>query len=477
MKWLSKTTSKEEDMQLKQLAKDDAFLKDAMDAYKANNGTHVEDIARIRKNIRSKYAPQEEEKTVFPIYRIAASVAILLVAGGLIWYANNSFQSSSLAEQQAPILEKSLPETASSQGRKGEEVEDVSVDISNTTNEAIVEEKEEVEFTITVDNNPPIKTPPDINILDYIPKDLTLNDGNSTIAQEENMTTTAASSSTVPSIPETSPSIIESLNEPEVIEEENRDDAIIIASSATEEAIPAAPTTADVVEAEMDVESVIAENEVLAMESSPALDRSIHTIEGRVVNETGEPLIGANISHEASVTQAMTDFDGNFKIEVNNLDYPIQVNYVGYNNDFVAIDTAQPMLIQLQESGELADALVTAGNIVAKKRDNGAKELVDDSTIAPEEGFTFYSNYINKNMNYPQNAFESNIEGKVVLQFDINGNGVPVNIKIQRSLGYGCDEEAIRLLEDGPKWRGDTSKKKASYTVKFKKKKKKKDKE
>jgi 5S rRNA maturation endonuclease (ribonuclease M5) len=40
----------------------------------------------------------------------------------------------------------------------------------------------------------------------------------------------------------------------------------------------------------------------------------------------------------------------------------------------------------------------------------------------------------------------------VVLLFDIDKKGNPINIKIERSLCTDCDQEAIRLLKEGPKW-------------------------
>ncbi|MCK9451661.1 MAG: energy transducer TonB [Bacteroidales bacterium] len=55
--------------------------------------------------------------------------------------------------------------------------------------------------------------------------------------------------------------------------------------------------------------------------------------------------------------------------------------------------------------------------------------------------------YIYKNLSYPAQAFRSSISGKVVLEFVIEKNGLPSNIVVKQSVGGGCDQEAIRILQ------------------------------
>lgn len=54
--------------------------------------------------------------------------------------------------------------------------------------------------------------------------------------------------------------------------------------------------------------------------------------------------------------------------------------------------------------------------------------------------------YITSKIIYPENAIRNNIEGIVKVSFKVK-NGRIGDIKIKRSLGYGCDEEVIRLLK------------------------------
>lgn len=61
--------------------------------------------------------------------------------------------------------------------------------------------------------------------------------------------------------------------------------------------------------------------------------------------------------------------------------------------------------------------------------------------------------FLSKNIQYPARAREINIEGKVIAQFIVEVDGSISHIQVLRGLGYGCDEEVIRVLKLMPKWK------------------------
>ena len=61
--------------------------------------------------------------------------------------------------------------------------------------------------------------------------------------------------------------------------------------------------------------------------------------------------------------------------------------------------------------------------------------------------------YLQKNIKYPQMARESGIQGRVFVNFVVEPDGHVSNVKIMRSLGGGCDEEAMRVVKAMPKWK------------------------
>jgi len=54
--------------------------------------------------------------------------------------------------------------------------------------------------------------------------------------------------------------------------------------------------------------------------------------------------------------------------------------------------------------------------------------------------------FIRKNLRYPKEAQEKEISGFVRLKFSIDRKGKVIATQIIHSLGYGCDDEAIRVI-------------------------------
>ena len=67
-----------------------------------------------------------------------------------------------------------------------------------------------------------------------------------------------------------------------------------------------------------------------------------------------------------------------------------------------------------------------------------------------------FKNFIRKNVKYPEYARDANIQGKVFASFIITKTGEVADIKIVRGLGYGLDEEVIRVLKRMPTWKPGT---------------------
>lgn len=60
--------------------------------------------------------------------------------------------------------------------------------------------------------------------------------------------------------------------------------------------------------------------------------------------------------------------------------------------------------------------------------------------------------YLKSNLKYPEEAINHNISGKVIVQFTVNTDGSLSDIRVIKSLGFGCDEEVIRLIKAMPAW-------------------------
>lgn len=64
-----------------------------------------------------------------------------------------------------------------------------------------------------------------------------------------------------------------------------------------------------------------------------------------------------------------------------------------------------------------------------------------------QKGNYALQDFIKENLEYPKQAQLSNIQGTVVLRFTVEPSGLMTNIGVEKTLGGGCEQEAIRILE------------------------------
>ncbi len=54
--------------------------------------------------------------------------------------------------------------------------------------------------------------------------------------------------------------------------------------------------------------------------------------------------------------------------------------------------------------------------------------------------------FIRENLRYPEKALEKKIQGDVIIKYKVTGKGEVVEPEVVKGIGYGCDEEALRLV-------------------------------
>ena len=92
-------------------------------------------------------------------------------------------------------------------------------------------------------------------------------------------------------------------------------------------------------------------------------------------------------------------------------------------------------------------------NYAPKGVESVSDNVIDDSQPSkPVEGDKAYRDYIEKNRKKLTDADYNNQHGKVILMFKVDEQGHPADIAILRSLCQAADQEAVRLLRNGPEW-------------------------
>ena len=90
------------------------------------------------------------------------------------------------------------------------------------------------------------------------------------------------------------------------------------------------------------------------------------TVKGHVVDETGEPVIGASVKVVGSKAGAVTDIDGNFSIAADKK-ATLEITYIGYEP--LKVVAGQDLKIQLKNTSTTLNDVVVIGYGVAKKND------------------------------------------------------------------------------------------------------------
>jgi hypothetical protein len=76
----------------------------------------------------------------------------------------------------------------------------------------------------------------------------------------------------------------------------------------------------------------------------------------------------------------------------------------------------------------------------------------NETTFNPVVGWEAYHEYINSHKKIINDSTGSEEQGIVTLSFILKNDGSPTDIRIEKSLNEGCNNEAIRLITYGPKW-------------------------
>ncbi|RYZ23308.1 MAG: hypothetical protein EOO10_21120, partial [Chitinophagaceae bacterium] len=127
-------------------------------------------------------------------------------------------------------------------------------------------------------------------------------------------------------------------------------------------------------------------------------------------------------------------------------------------------DTINNMDVVMRPTDLAMDEVVVMKNKSVSPQPRRRMQVVVD-TLEPAEGWTNFDDYIANNLKMPDELKTKPVRGEVELSFDVNKQGDPINITVVKPLCEKCDEEAIRLLKEGPKWRNN--KKKGKIKIKF----------
>lgn len=182
----------------------------------------------------------------------------------------------------------------------------------------------------------------------------------------------------------------------------------------------------------------------------------------RVVDPQNNPVPFANVMNTRDNIGTYTDIRGNFNLVSSDSVLNVQIRSLGYNaaNYKLVPSNVQSGDLVLKED-ERKETVAQNRKVVSSLSRKDSAEIEE-----PEVGWGNYNTYVANNIQIPENVRPKNTRSDVELSFDIDKNGQPINIKVTRSSQCKeCDEEAKRLLKEGPKWKRKGRKSKATITI------------
>lgn len=110
-------------------------------------------------------------------------------------------------------------------------------------------------------------------------------------------------------------------------------------------------------------------------------------------------------------------------------------------------DTTMYNIETFSVSGSLFETLLD----VATSTKDTVYQIAEEMPEFPG-GVEALMDYVGRNVKYPEEAKDKEIQGRVFVSFVIEKDGSVNEVKVLRGIGGGCDEEAVRVIKAMPKW-------------------------
>ena len=164
------------------------------------------------------------------------------------------------------------------------------------------------------------------------------------------------------------------------------------------------------------------------------------------MEEDDEAIPGVNIIVKGTGTGTVSDIEGNYSIAIpNDTEVILVYSSVGYISEEIVAGNHETIDVNIEPDITALSEIVVAGAEVKKS----SYSFIPPKPVDGNEKFKYY---VKANLKYPASALEDRIKGTVKLKFTVERNGEISNMEVLKSLGDEFDQEAIRLVMEGPRW-------------------------
>ena len=209
-------------------------------------------------------------------------------------------------------------------------------------------------------------------------------------------------------------------------------------------------------------EDIIEQKEFPQKIAKADTERTKINIEGDVLRESGLGIPEVTIFDPETNLSVVTDPLGHFKMANVSVGNVIVVSHVSYIPQVFVVEKSKtsyaitfkngqnelkgPDIITLQNRAQIEEERKREREIAA------ALSFVKEQKPEFPGGEEALSKYIQNNIKYPQEALRVSAGGIALVSFTINSNGDIRKPKVVKEIGWGIDDEAVRLVLNMPKW-------------------------
>lgn len=179
-----------------------------------------------------------------------------------------------------------------------------------------------------------------------------------------------------------------------------------------------------------------------------ALTIENRAVEGYVYNDNSTPIYRATIKVKGSEISVQTNKNGYFKLENISDGAALIFSYLNFKPLEVTISGTSVIQVRLSSS---VSSIISGAKTPFNEPQEYGEEIFTTVEQNPEfvGGVSKMYQYLASNIRTPGN---SKTVGKVFLKFVVEKDGSISKIELLKGLGKECDEGAIRLISEMPKW-------------------------
>ncbi|MFD1144040.1 TonB family protein [Larkinella insperata] len=190
------------------------------------------------------------------------------------------------------------------------------------------------------------------------------------------------------------------------------------------------------------------------------------TVSGRVTNTDGQPLAGATLVVRNTTSGTQTNAQGDYELKNVSADAKIVASHVGFvttekpvagnktlNFTLKArIDSLRPLVVTAYETVKKPGGTSSTSSSSTSANTTGENFTVIEQNPEFPGGMKELGAYLMRTIRYPAEARQNSTQGRVFIQFTVGTTGDIYGLRVKKGIGAGCDEEAVRVVSQMPRW-------------------------